>query len=250
MSAISDMGADFTEARYCYLLALAKNHYRFEPFGTACTEPHALWRHDIDYSMQRAKRIAEIDTEAGARATFFFMLGSPYYSLFEPETKALARAIAAMGHHLGLHFDPEAYRALGQAFDLEERVAFERSVLEDLLGAPIDVVSFHNPAHAGFLEMTTTHVGGLLNVYGGAIRSDYLYASDSFGYWRHTPIHQVLKDRPSQRLHILTHPVWWTPQPASPRAKIEACVQGRSRFGQETYDNLMKSVGTWETVRK
>lgn len=244
-----DATADFTEARYASLVALAKARFRFEPFDTDAREPHVLWRHDIDYSVHRADRIARIEADAGVSATYFFLLSSPYYSLFETETRRRARTILELGHRAGLHFDPAVYQAEGKRFDLEERIRFERTVLEDLLGSGIDVVSFHNPAYAGLLDMKQPRLAGLINAYGGAIRSDYLYTSDSFGYWRHRPIHEVLATTASDRLHVLTHPVWWTPEPGGPRQKIARCVAGRAHAMQGAYDELMKSAGTWDAVR-
>ncbi len=240
---------DFTEARYVALLDLARSRYRIEPFGTTAKVPHVLWRHDIDYSVHRAHRIARIEAESDASATYFFLLSSPYYSLFEPEARRLARRILAFGHHAGLHFDPTVYQNDGERLDVEERIDFERGVLEDILGRSIEVVSFHNPAYSGLLDMTQPTLAGLVNAYGGAIRSDYLYTSDSFGYWRHAPIHEVLSTTLSDRLHVLTHPVWWTEEAGSPRQKIARCVQGRASAMQRTYDDLMKSAGTWDKIQ-
>jgi len=250
MSAPAEIAAspDFTEARYEAMLALAKAQYRFEPFGSESREPHVLWRHDIDYSMRRAHRVAVLDAEAGVRSTFFLLLGSPYYNLFEIEETRRARDIAAMGHHVGLHFDSLYYERRGGSWDLEDRMAFERGVLADLLGAPIMAVSFHNPALAGILDVTRTHLGGMLNVYGDRVRADYRYASDSFGFWRFKPIHEVLAEHASQNLHILTHPIWWTAEPKGPRAKIMACAAERHREMQSTYDELLRSAGMYETV--
>jgi peptidoglycan/xylan/chitin deacetylase (PgdA/CDA1 family) len=238
---------DFTEARYEQLLVFAKKRYRFEPFGTTCAEPHVLWRHDIDYSVQRASRIASIEKANDVRATYFFLLTSPYYSLLEREDGQLARAIASDGHHIGLHFDPSVYDGRRNS-DLLERIASERAILEDVVETNISVISFHNPTYAGLLNETASHIGGLLNVYGGQIRKDYTYSSDSSGFWRFRPIAEVLADEGQSRLHILTHPVWWCPEPLSPRAKIMRCVDGRAAASLKVYDELLKSAGLWDAV--
>jgi hypothetical protein len=238
---------DFTAARYESLVLLAKEYYRFEPFGSECREPHVLWRHDIDYSVNRAYRAAEIEHRHGVRATYFFMLTSPYYSLFEVEAGRMAREIAAQGHHIGLHFDPTCYVGRRDR-DLQTTIGRERRVLEELLETEVAFVSFHNPGYAGLMDETSTHIAGLLNVYGGKIRSDYLYASDSGGFWRHKPIHEVLAARQHDKLHILTHPVWWCAERQSPRRKVARCVEGRAAFGQKVYDDLMKSAGMWPTI--
>ena len=112
----------FTEQAYRQLVEAAAERYRFEPFGTATTEPHVLWRHDVDSSVHRALRTAEIEAEAGVRATYFFFLHSWFYNLLEREVLDRARAILELGHWAGLHFDsgfygepsrPQADRAAG-----------------------------------------------------------------------------------------------------------------------------------------
>jgi hypothetical protein len=241
-----DPGPDFTEQRFRWLLRLAKRRYRFEPFGTNCTEPHILWRHDIDYSLERALRIASIEAEEGVQATYFLLVTCRYYSLLEREARRSAQRILALGHRIGLHFDPLVYE--GEARPMEDAIHHERELLEGIVAAPVAVMSFHNPAQAGVLDVTRHELGGLLNVYGGRIRSDYLYGSDSFGVWRFTPMQQVLEEARHPRLHLLTHPVWWTEVPASPRAKIARAIAERSRFLQQTYDDLLRDSDMWDTI--
>jgi len=240
------MGPDFTEQRFRWLVRLARTNYRFEPFGTACVEPHILWRHDIDYSLEQASRIATIEADEGVAATYFFLVTCRYYSLLEREARRQGRDIARRGHHIGLHFDPLAHA--DDRRPMAEIVAWERRLLEDLLGAPVETVSFHNPAQAGVLDLTQPEIAGLLNVYGGRVKTDYVYASDSFGLWRYKPIHEVLLEAEHPRLHLLTHPVWWTVEPADPRSKIARCIGERSQFLQETYDQLLRDSGMWPAL--
>jgi hypothetical protein len=91
-------------------------------------------------------------------------------------------------------------------------------------------------------------LGGLLNVYGGRVRSDYTYASDSFGIWRFRPIHEVLLACDKPRLHILTHPILWSPDPLPVRRKIARCLAERAAAGQALYDHLVRSAGMWDAV--
>jgi len=249
MSAVTSdmaMGADFTLPRYRYLLQQAKQRYRFEPFGTDCAEPHVLWRHDIDYSMECALRVAEIEAEEGVRATYFLLLSAPYYNLLDAPTADMARAIAAMGHHIGLHFDPTVHA--GSPASLEENMQAEADILERVIRAPVRVMSFHNPAKAGVMDMAEPYIGGLLNVYGGAIRANYVYNSDSFGLWRFTPLHELLATTTEPRLHLLTHPIWWCKQGDGPRRKIARLMADDAARGQEIYDTLIRSAGMWDRV--
>src|SRR3954463_4717708 len=101
--------ADFTEAIYRSIVARARDVYSFEPFGTTSEAPHVLWRHDVDLSVHRAAKLADLEAEAGVHATYFFLLRSEFYNLLEGAVLDRARRIAALGHWIGLHFDPAFY---------------------------------------------------------------------------------------------------------------------------------------------
>src|SRR5437763_13714213 len=72
--------ADFTEANYRNILRLASSRYRFARFGNADTDKHVLWRHDVDTSMNRALRLAEIEAEEGAIARYFLFPRCRFYN--------------------------------------------------------------------------------------------------------------------------------------------------------------------------
>ncbi|MFM9941050.1 MAG: hypothetical protein ACKVP7_16335 [Hyphomicrobiaceae bacterium] len=220
---------------------------RFEPFGTTYDGSHVLWRHDIDYSIQHAASIAQIEADHGVRATYFVLLGSPYYNLFELEATLQLRAIVNQGHWLGLHFDPERHGQLGTA-DMELAMKREAEILSDLSQSPVTSVSFHNPGLAGVLHMDGDRLGGLLNVYSRQIRERYAYCSDSFGSWRHRPLHDVINDEALRHLHLLTHPIWWQAKPMGSRERIKACVQAHSDRLDRIYDDLLARAGQLEAV--
>lgn len=100
--------SNFTSSHYSALLRKLTSRYRVVRFGEeVASEPVALWRHDIDFSPQRALAMAKQEADSGVCATYFVQVSSRYYSIFEPETGAVIRAISALGHDIGLHFDPE-----------------------------------------------------------------------------------------------------------------------------------------------
>ena len=239
---------DFTETGYAEILRLAKARYRFEPFGTTAQHDHVLWRHDLDYSVHRAVRLARIEAEHGVQATYFFFFRTPYYSLMETPTAAAAREILSLGHHAGLHFDPTHYSALGDTRPLEQAIAFERNVLADVLDGTVNAVSFHNPAHAGLLDNDAPMLACMISAYGKAIRAGYEYVSDSFGFWRYDRLRDVLASGTHRNLHVLTHPEWWVPDALPPRARVARCANGRAAAMMKTYDDLMDEANMTDTL--
>lgn len=231
--------SDFTEDGYRSALVLAKSRYAFEPFGTDSEEPHVLWRHDVDASVQRAARLAAIEAEEGVRATYFLSFHSAFYNLLERPVVDAARETLSHGHWLGLHFDS----AFPGSADVAERIDREARSLADLLERPVVAFSFHNPGLVNDdLALEDDTVAGIVNAYGRGVRERYRYVSDSNGYWRHERLFDLLEDAPP-RLHVLTHPEWWQAGPLAPRDRIVRCVEGRAEAVLREYDELLASAG-------
>ena len=236
---------DFTEAAYVELLGRAVDRYRFIGFDAAlkATEPSVLWRHDVDFSMHRARRLASLEAERGLRATYFVLPGCSFYNMFEAGPRQLLREIVSDGHHIGLHFDPAtlAEKASNQAA-VESRIIWEAEVLECLIGESVVAVSIHNPNPA-LPWLTLERLGGLFNVYGAALGERYSYVSDSNGIWRHRRLMDALVQREQPYLHVLTHPAWWAPEPMPARARVRRAVEGRARSVMRDYDRELARNG-------
>jgi len=231
---------DFTEASYRRIVEAAAGRYAFEPFGTSTGEAHVLWRHDVDYSVHRAVALARLEAELGVRATYFLSLHSDLYNLLEPAVHARAREIVALGHWLGLHFDAGFYADRSQPA-LAQRVAWEARLLSETLEATVRAVSLHNPSVSATEEVDAEEFGGVVHAGARSVRDRYSYVSDSNGYWRFERLPDLLETGAHERLHVLTHPEWWQPEPMSPRARILRCIEGRGSAAEKTYDELLET---------
>lgn len=232
--------SDFTEEHYRDLIKLAKSQYAFAVFGDTVSIPHVLWRHDIDISPQRALKLAKIETELGVRTTYFLMLHSEFYNLLEPDVVQCIKQISALGHAVGLHFDASIYGVLDET-ELAAHIAFEKSIIDRIFHLNTNVFSFHNPDVGGCLDKDS--IAGMMNAYGKTIMSQYKYCSDSNGYWRFDRLYDVLTLQVHDRLQVLTHPCWWSPEVMSPRQRINRCIEGRAKKTGNNYDAFLKKNG-------
>ena len=239
---VTDSEQDFTEAEYASLVRLAKANYRFIRFPEYrdAAPQSLLWRHDLDLSVHRALALARIEAEEGVASTFFVHLHSPFYNALEAEVAARIAEILSFGHDLGLHFDPLFARSRGKATD--EALRAERTLLEDVFGSPVLSFSLHNPDVAGWAA-DEDEVAGMVNAYGGYLRRTFAYCSDSNGYWRFRRLRDVLESAEDERLHVLTHPEWWVPEPMSPRERVSRAIEGRAARQHDRYDRVLAEMG-------
>jgi len=226
---------DFTEANYCSLLERARSRFHFCRFGEATAEPGvALWRHDIDFSPHRALSLARLENERSVVATYFVLPGSAFYNPFEPAVRDVLRAISALGHDMGLHYD--AVNVEGAVDAHVDRLTFEADALKRHLDVDIRAFSLHNPSVSPDVKLDAGHYSGLINASAPALRAQFTYASDSNGRWRFRSLHDVVDDPNVARLYAVTHPEWWTPEPLPPSARIERCIEGRAARVSAEYE--------------
>jgi hypothetical protein len=233
---------DFTEGAFRELILITKDHYEFATFGTTCSGPHVLWRHDVDVSVQRARRLAEIESDCSVTATYFFRLHSEFYNLLEPSVLAAAIAIVELGHNVGLHLELDDRLSPTRA-SIAAQAGYERGILEHYLQRDVTAVSFHNPDIGAVLDYDVDQIAGMQSAYGEGVKKRYRYVSDSNGYWRFARLMDVLASRDEPRIHVLTHPEWWTPEAMPPRDRILRSVYGRAEATVAGYDDLLARCG-------
>lgn len=226
---------DFTEVKYRQMLRVAKASYRFAtydaiPWGTR----FILWRHDLDYSINRAAALAGIEAEEGVTATYFVNPRGEHYNPFEPKQAKLLKHILRLGHRLGLHFDA-AFHKIQNEKHLHSKVKQEGRWLEETFGVRPDAFSFHNPS-ADNLQCGADQYGGLTNCYSKRLKMEVPYCSDSNGYWRFRRLHDVLTEATVPCLQVLTHPGWWQEKSMPPRQRIFRCAYGRAKATMSAYD--------------
>lgn len=247
---------DFTKERYRSLLQIAKENYKFVSYrNIPWGERFILWRHDCDFSINRAYVLARIEREEEVLGTYFFNLHSEFYNIHEKTQYELICKIMELGHDIGLHFDAGFYNgSIKDEDSLAEKVELEASQLEDLFGIRPTAFSFHNPTPF-LLRFDREEYGGLLNCYSHRFKSEVGYCSDSNGYWRFRRLQDVLSEARDPCLQVLTHPGWWQDLPMPPRQRVFRCIYGRAKAILHSYDaalmrlNRLNHSGLVENLR-
>jgi len=231
--------SDFTERHYIQLLKMAKKYYSFELFTTKQKKPHVIWRHDVDMSIHRALKLAEIEARLGIKSTYFLLLHSEFYNIFEKDVYEKIKKILKLGHKIGLHFEFSFYK-IKNFKQLEKYLKFEKEILEKTFSTKIDVFSFHNP-ELGYLDsLSNNSIEGMKNCYGKFFKNNYFYCSDSNGYWRFERLFDILSEHEHDQLHILIHPEWWQKKSMSPKDRVNRCIDFRAKSTKKSYDDFIR----------
>jgi hypothetical protein len=158
--------------------------YRFASFEQPPGPGDLLLRHDVDLSLDAALRMAQLEAEEGASATYFLMTESVFYNLASKEGVATIGRLRELGHRVGLH------------------AVHPRVVLDERFDP---VVAWHNPEP----EYMTKPIDGAVNVMQEAYFDPATYRSDSNQRWRSGCPHEELRTGAFRWLQLLTHPEIW-----------------------------------------
>lgn len=246
----ADEHASFTEAEYGCLLDLAASKYEFCSYDRQSDKPFVIWRHDVDYSPHRALALAHLEAKRGLRCIYHVLPGSRYYNPFEIEVVSVFRAIAALGHEVGLHFDLDAFGEdeTVTEVEIEKRVRLERDVLETVFGVPVTSMSFHNFHLNRERLVRRDEICGLHNASARRFMDNFRYISDSNGIWRFDRLRDVLEQPAFPRLHVLTHPEWWTAEAMSPLERLRRLVKGRAEASFNIYSHQLSRDGRLRAI--
>lgn len=225
----------FSFADYARLLGQFRDSgYEMQPVGTLLNESQApviYLRHDIDFFPQPALEMGQVESNVGGRATYYFLLGGPY-NLFAAENRAALRALIALGHEVGLHYDLQTYPEDPAA--ARRQLEFEAGILGELCGTAISTISLHQPhknAHDPFRGLDS-----YVNPHDARDQRPLTYVSDSCRAWRDETLLQCFGQQRPKRVLFLTHPESWMDGAVQNRLEyLENVVIPHARRPVETY---------------
>ena len=192
----------FSIESYTHLLEELKLQSPFIDSFATIQEKGILLRHDVDYCLPTAARLAGINHAHAVKATFFILVSSPLYNIFSQEELQALRLIIDNNQNIGLH-----YHHTGGPLDtirLEREFAALRLVVPETQR----VVAWHNPENDLDELNRQAESNDFIPAYSPAFFGDGKYISDS--NCRHTP-DEILdfQRKASGTTQILLHPLIW-----------------------------------------
>jgi hypothetical protein len=173
--------------------------YRFAFFDREPQAGDLLLRHDVDFALEPALEMAELEARRGITSTYFLMTRSEFYNLDAASGEAVLARLRELGHRVGLHGAyPDA--TLDGRFD--------------------PVVAWHTPEP----EWMSLPVEGAVNAMQPGFFDPDRYRSDSNRRWRHGCPHEQLAQGEFDWLQLLVHPEWWVYPGTSEREAMLAML--------------------------
>lgn len=209
---------NFTYSEYKRMIEIAlQMGYNMSFYDNIDSHDKAIiLRHDIDFDLEKALKIARLEYSLGVSSTYFVLLSTDFYNIFSKKSVGILNQILEMNHQIGLHFDEERYNAC-TVDEMKQYVFNEISILEKLLGKPVKTISMHRPTQLTL--DSDVNFEGLINSYSSYFFKEMKYVSDSRMHWREN-IFDIIESGSYNKIHILTHPFWYSNEVEKTKDKL------------------------------
>jgi hypothetical protein len=234
---------DFTILNYVKILELAKKEFRFIFFDESSWSggKAIILRHDVEFSVSIALRMARIEAKLGIFSTFFIQLHGDFYNVLEKGTYEQIKEIEKLGHRLGLHFDVHFWN-ITREDDLPTFLLKDIATFENYFNEKPYAFSFHNN-NAATLAFDSEFYCGIINVYSKKFKEDFGYCTDSTGFWRYEILENRIIEGMDQILQVLIHDGMWQDDVLPPRRRIYKIIDEHGTLLKRSYDNTLKNFG-------
>ncbi len=170
-----------------------------------------LIRHDVEFSTQRALRIAKIENSEGVKSSFLFQVRSNAYNVLSIFNREIIEKISELGHKVGLHLYVSHIKK-NDWNRLELELYKQKEILEFAIGKKIDRFSFHRPPE-WVLNRRDDLICDLINMYGESFfefspePKSIKYIADSKHQFKYGDPQENIK---FSKIQLLLHPDEWS----------------------------------------
>ena len=167
-----------------------------------------LLRHDIDFDILPAYRLACLEYDANVESTFFVMMTNQFYNPLSVRNSLMLREMVRMGFEIGLHFDPAicSYESHDALTDRLEREVLALEFALELERYEVQSVSLHQPGNGGVFPVFK----GFRNAYDPTFFSHDTYLSDSCRTFRGKEPYEFVKQASGRMVQVVLHPVYYS----------------------------------------
>ena len=204
------------------------------------TKKFCILRHDIEFSIDRAYKLAKIEKELGVVSTYTVQVRNNTYNALSEKNINLISKIRNLGHHIGLHQNPPSSLKLDT---LKDYIMRDITILEDSYGFEIDRFAFHRPkkeylnCYVELENKINCYDRKFFHFFDKRTESlDILYLADSNHKWKYGyPLDFDFSK--INKLQLLTHPFSWSEKGGDNYGNFVSLIRERN-------DELVNSMNT------
>ena len=205
----SEQNNPFSYAEYREILKQYKQ--RIQSFKSKAGVNFVIIRHDVEFNIEKALMMADLENEMGVKSSYFFQVRSPAYNILAYKNLKMINAIKDLGHEIGLHFYVKNIKE-NDWERLEQELEVQKQIFEFATKKMCYQFSFHRPK-SWLLKRRDNHINGLINAYGqkyfeySTEPKNIKYFADSRHRWDYG---NPLSENNFEKIQILTHPDEWS----------------------------------------
>ena len=157
-------------------------------------------RHDVDWSLDDAYYLSQLEMDNGINSTYYIRLNSELYNPKSKKNRILLKKMKKF-FEIGLHFDSSIYNKK----NLKKGFIQEMNILTDILEDKIYTFSDHIPGKHGYIKPYNKNV---ISAYNKKIFVKKNYISDSrYDYKKNFSNYIDLSK--NRVIYLLTHPEYY-----------------------------------------
>lgn len=188
-----------------------KLNYKFVNYKHFKSSKCIILRHDIDFSIEYARKIAEIDKKLKIKSHFFFLYDSIFYNLLSTENIKHIKFIKNLGHSIGIHINGEKNSILiNKEIKHISRIMLSQKCKFD------NIFSIHkygsNKKILKIKNFKNFYIQPYSNIY-------YADSGGSFRFGNPLTSTKIINHKKSFQLNL--HPIWWISK-SSKKVKIKS----------------------------
>lgn len=236
----------FSYEEYRKIIAIIKESGRAANFHEAKSrEQFIIVRHDVEFSVDRAYELSQVEKAMGFTSTYFFQWTNNSYNILSMRNKDIITKMHEDGHVIGLHF---ALNGLTDIEVIKRQIQREINAWNTMLEFDVDTFSVHRPPNS--VLAANIKIDGILNAYESEFftyaeqvtddaKLEVKYLSDAQHRWNYgIPDRQTLLG--NDKVQILTHPYSWTEAGYDNLHNFRSLIAERNQELIETIDGECK----------
>ena len=214
-------------------------------------------RHDVEFSLDRAYKMAIIEQNVGVSASYFVQITNNAYNALSMQNQKLIREMSDMGHKIGLHYH---LNGITDPLKTRDGIRDQIRIMSEMCGISVDRFSVHRPVREVYYN--SIPIDGIINAYSPEFFTlfdedkpveeqvpEVKYIADSRHRWNYGyPDTETIKQ--FKKLQLLIHPDFWSEEGCAAKENFAKLIRESTLTYIETLNGECKHFSEYKEEMK